>query len=88
MTIEDLKKAAAQLPPRELNEFSTWVIGLRAELRKSGVGESAHGSALPHPPAFDEASFEADMAALAEGTEHVAPYNGSYSRDDIYLDHN
>ena len=87
MTIEELKKAAAQLPPRELNEFSTWVIGLRAELSKSGVGEPAHGKALTHPPAFDDASFEADMAALAEGTEHVPPYNGTYSRDDIYLDH-
>ena len=32
--------------------------------------------------------FEADMAAFAEGTEKISDYNGTYSREDIYLDHN
>jgi hypothetical protein len=31
--------------------------------------------------------FEADMAAFAEGTEHLKSYSGRYSRSDIYLDH-
>ncbi len=31
--------------------------------------------------------FEADMAAFAEGTEHLKPYSGTYSRADIYFDH-
>jgi hypothetical protein len=41
------------------------------------------GTALPGP---DE--FEADLEAFAEGTENLeSPYNGSYSREDIYFDH-
>lgn len=32
--------------------------------------------------------FENDMAAFAEGTHDLSPYNGTYSREDIYLDHN
>jgi hypothetical protein len=33
--------------------------------------------------------FERDMDALAEGLEHLpVGYEGTYSRKDIYLDHN
>ncbi|HSK71844.1 MAG TPA: hypothetical protein VK892_09135 [Pyrinomonadaceae bacterium] len=35
----------------------------------------------------DEAEFEADMTAFAEGTEDLPVYNGTYSREDIYFDH-
>jgi hypothetical protein len=31
--------------------------------------------------------FEADMIAFAEGTEDISPSNGTYSREDIYFDH-
>ncbi len=31
--------------------------------------------------------FESDMSAFAEGTEDLASYNGTYSREDIYVDH-
>ena len=31
--------------------------------------------------------FEADMIAFAEGTENLSSYNGTYSREDIYFDH-
>lgn len=34
-----------------------------------------------------EDEFENDMAAIAEGTESSPPYNGTYSREDIYFDH-
>ncbi|MFN2596908.1 MAG: hypothetical protein ABR563_06950 [Pyrinomonadaceae bacterium] len=38
-------------------------------------------------PSLEE--FERDMDALAEGLEHLpVGYQGSYSREDIYLDHN
>ena len=38
-------------------------------------------------PSLEE--FERDMDALAEGLEHLpAGYEGTYSREDIYLDHN
>jgi hypothetical protein len=31
--------------------------------------------------------FERDMDLLAEGLEHLPAYQSTYSRDDIYLDH-
>jgi len=32
--------------------------------------------------------FEQDMDALAEGLEHfLVDYQGTYSREDIYMDH-
>jgi hypothetical protein len=37
-------------------------------------------------PASD-AEFEADMQAFAEGTENLRVYPGTYSRADIYFDH-
>lgn len=37
-------------------------------------------------PSLEE--FERDMDALAEGLEHLpVGYQGTYSREDIYLDH-
>jgi predicted transcriptional regulator len=38
-------------------------------------------------PSLEE--FERDMDALAEGLEHLpVGYEGTYSRADIYMDHN
>lgn len=34
-----------------------------------------------------DAEFEADMQAFAEGTDLLPAYSGSYSRADIYFDH-
>lgn len=43
----------------------------------------------PEAPAspVTEADFEADMMDLTEGTEHLPPYTGNYSREEIYFDH-
>ena len=44
----------------------------------------------PPPDGLTEASleeFERDMDLLAEGLEHLPAYRGTYSREDIYLDH-
>ena len=40
-------------------------------------------------PAENEslAEFMADMEALAEGTEHLPPSTMTYTREDIYFDH-
>jgi hypothetical protein len=39
-------------------------------------------------PVFeDETKFETDMEAFAEGTENLMPYYGTYSREEIYFDH-
>lgn len=38
-------------------------------------------------PSLEE--FERDMDALADGLEHLpVGYDGTYSREDIYLEHN
>lgn len=42
---------------------------------------------LSVPPPASDAEFEADMLAFAEGTEHLPDYSGTYSRADIYFDH-
>lgn len=31
--------------------------------------------------------FEANMIVFAEGTKEISTYNGTYSREDIYFDH-
>lgn len=31
--------------------------------------------------------FKADMIVFAEGTENLSTYNGIFSREDIYFDH-
>jgi len=38
-------------------------------------------------PVVDTSDFEADMQSFTEGTEKLPPYNGTYSREDIYFDH-
>jgi hypothetical protein len=43
--------------------------------------------ALPEPVSSSDSEFEADMQAFAEGTEHLPAYSGTYSRADIYFDH-
>ena len=43
----------------------------------------------PAPSTSDESldEFMADLEALAEGTEHLPPSTLTYSREDIYFDH-
>ena len=38
-------------------------------------------------PDRDNEEFEADMAAFAQDSDDSPTYNGTYSREDIYLDH-
>lgn len=41
------------------------------------------------PSTSDESlnEFMADLEALSEGTEHLPPSTSTYSREDIYFDH-
>jgi hypothetical protein len=43
--------------------------------------------ALPELVPSSDSEFEADMHSFAEGTERLPAYSGTYSRADIYLDH-
>ena len=38
-------------------------------------------------PLASDAEFEADMMSLGEETTTNGSYNGTYSREDIYFDH-
>jgi hypothetical protein len=40
----------------------------------------------PHEQATDE-QFQSDMASFADDTENLLPYSRTYSRSDIYFDH-
>ncbi|MEW6126784.1 MAG: ribbon-helix-helix protein, CopG family [Acidobacteriota bacterium] len=43
---------------------------------------------LPTPAGFSSLEeLEADLDALAEGTEHLPPLPENFSREDIYFDH-
>lgn len=37
--------------------------------------------------AENQADFESDMLSFADGTADIPPYNGTYSREEIYFDH-
>ena len=41
--------------------------------------------AVPDPGS--DVDFDAAMEFFANGTEHLPPYSGTYSREDIYFDH-
>lgn len=49
---------------------------------------AADGQELALKPVVNDGEFEQDMSDFAEGTEKLPTRNGTYSRDDIYLDHN
>lgn len=49
---------------------------------------TANGEELALKPVVTDDEFERDMSDFAEGTEDLPTYNGTYSREDIYLDHN
>jgi hypothetical protein len=42
---------------------------------------------LSAPAPVSDEEFEADMETFAEGTEQLPAYSGTYSRADIYFDH-
>jgi hypothetical protein len=47
--------------------------------------EDERNMALKSDIASDE--FETDMIDFAEGSENTDEYNGKYSREDVYFDH-
>jgi hypothetical protein len=64
--------------------------GVTVEALLRGFVEQEKQAALPEPSAAQPTSeeFESDMQALTEGTEGLGSrYAGSYSREDIYFDH-
>ncbi len=76
----------------EINEETAEALANRAKAFGLTVDEYLknllnQNASLIAPPQTSDAEFEADMQALSEGTEHLQPYAGTYSRSDIHFDH-
>lgn len=83
--------------PTQLEVRAEIADKLAALARARGVSvddllrEVLDGMESPHPVAAELSlqEFERDLDALAEGLEHLpAGDEGTYSREDIYMDHN
>ena len=78
---EDTRRALEQRAKAHGQDVKTFVEGLVQATATQSVDE------LPVPAPASDAEFERDMQAFCEGTEHLPAYSGSYSRADIYFDH-
>lgn len=58
-------------------------IAAPSEFRREGFGGRENLASA----STADADFEADMLTFAEGPDHLSPYSGTYSRVDIYFDH-
>ena len=59
-----------------VNDYLRQLLGITSDVEQA-------------PPMPDESldEFMTDLEALAEGTEHLPPSTLTYSREDIYFDH-
>lgn len=79
-TLEQIKPETLEILEKKAKIFGLSVDEyLRSLLPKTEKELSLKGDA-------DE-DFEADMIVFAEGTENISNYHGTYSREDIYFDH-
>lgn len=78
---EDVKHILEQRAKAYGQDVKTFVESLVQATATQSVDE------LPLSAPASDAEFEADMQAFAEGTEHLPAYSGTYSRADIYFDH-
>jgi hypothetical protein len=64
---------------------------IEAQAKAAGLSVDEYlRNLLPQTEDFkpaDNEEFEADMLAFAEETKDLSTYNGTYSREDIYFDH-
>lgn len=78
---EDTRRALELRAKAHGKDVKTFVESLVEATATQSVDE------LPAPAPASDADFERDMQAFSEGTEHLPVYSGSYSRADIYFDH-
>jgi len=83
-------------PPEQMfaliNPETIAVLAEQAHARRTPVDEFLASLLKQYrerttPDQTTEEQFQSDMVAFAEGTEKLPPYSGSYSRSDIYFDH-
>jgi hypothetical protein len=85
MTLENISMTTA----RELI-VQAEAHGLTVETylqRLLGISTEAPQTALDTTPEEQTTEFIADLETLAEGTDHLPPAPLTYSRADIYFDH-
>jgi hypothetical protein len=79
-TLEQIKPETLEIIEKQAKIFGLSVDEyLRSLLPKTKKNLSLRGDSN------DE--FEADMLAFAEESENLSTYQGTYSREDIYFDH-
>jgi hypothetical protein len=79
-TTEQIKSETLEILEKQANIFGLSVDEyLRSLLPKTEKNLSLNGDA--------DDEFESDMIAFAEDSESVSNYSGTYSREDIYFDH-
>jgi hypothetical protein len=84
-----MNTALEQIKPETLAviEEQAKAFGLSVdEYLQNLLSQTENASAFK--PSADNDEFEADMIAFADETEDLSTYNGAYSREDIYFDHN
>ena len=80
-TLEQIKPETIELLEKQATNFGLSVDDYLRQLLPTGEQNLAL-----KPDAKDD-EFENDMILFAEGTENVPEYSGTYSREDIYFDH-
>jgi hypothetical protein len=79
-TIEQIKSETLEIIEKQANIFGLSVDDyLRSLLPKTEKNLSLSGDVND--------DFESDLIAFAEDSESVSNYSGTYSREDIYFDH-
>ena len=85
-----------ELPPEQMyaliNPETIALLSEEAHAQRTPVDEFLASLLKQHrerttPDQTTEEQFQADMVAFAAATEKLPPYSGSYSRSDIYFDH-
>jgi hypothetical protein len=85
-----------ELPPEQIyaliNPETIASLAEEAHARRTPVNEFLAGLLKQYreratSPQTTEEQFQSDMMTFSEGTENLLPYSGSYSRSEIYFDH-
>ncbi|MGI8543872.1 MAG: hypothetical protein ACR2MD_10405 [Aridibacter sp.] len=80
-TVEQIKADTLELLERQAKTFGMSID----EYLKSILPKGENDMSLEAEK--DDAEFESDMQEYAESFENQTEYNGTYSREDIYFDH-
>lgn len=76
--VETIREKVFHLPPKAQEEVLRQV---------EQIEERYHNSEDPARSNGSDGDFERDMAVFAESGDNSRLYEGSYSREDIYFDH-